>query len=417
MSKNEKLSTESYKGVRDFYPKEQAALNYLFKTMRTVVERAGYVEYGASVLEPAELYKSKNAENEEIINEQTYTFTDRGGREVTLRPEMTPTVARMVAAKRREFGYPLRLYCIPNFFRYERPQRGRLREFWQLNVDIFGSRSLAADTEVIGVAHRIMHALGGSENDFVIKLGSRPAMNKVAEDAGLTDEATKKFFALLDRRAKMPAVEFDTGLHELGVPQSAVSPDEIPADVAEVLSGLAAEGITNVQYDPSIVRGFAYYTGIVFEVFDTHEQNNRAVGGGGRYDNLTALFDNDPMPGVGFAMGDEALRLFMEVRGLIPPYTPPTALYVALAAPELLGDATALVRELRQAGVNVAQDFGERKLGDQIKAAAKNSIPYLLVVGADELMAGAFTVRNLVTGAEEHVGREQLASYFLTLPL
>ncbi|KKW32677.1 MAG: Histidine-tRNA ligase, partial [Parcubacteria group bacterium GW2011_GWA1_53_13] len=144
MSKKDKLSTEPYKGVRDFYPEDQALLQYFIDTCRTVAERTGYVEYGASVLEPSELYKNKNAENEEIIKEQTYTFVDRGGREVTLRPEMTPTVARMVAGRRREFGFPLRLYCVPNFFRYERPQRGRLREFWQLNVDLFGSTSPAA---------------------------------------------------------------------------------------------------------------------------------------------------------------------------------------------------------------------------------------------------------------------------------
>jgi len=414
MSKSAKLSTESYKGVRDFFPEDQARLNYLFKVMRMVVERVGYVEYGASVLEPAELYKSKNAENEEIIKEQTYTFTDRGGREVTLRPEMTPTVARMVAAKRREFGYPLRLYCIPNFFRYERPQRGRLREFWQLNVDIFGSRSAAADAEVIGVAYGIMYALGGSENDFVIKVGSRPAMNAVAERAGLSPEEQKKFFALLDRREKMPATEFEKGLSDLGVPQSAVSADEVPDDVATMLADFRAQGVANIVYDPSIVRGFAYYTGIVFEVFDLHPQNNRAVGGGGRYDNLTELFDDEPLPGVGFAMGDEALRLFMDVRGLTPPYTPPTVAYIALTSPELLPEATKLAQELRQAGVCVAQDFGERKLGDQIKAATKHQIPYVVIVGQDELMAGAFTVRNLTTGTEEHIGRERLAAYFLT---
>ncbi|MEK7109150.1 MAG: histidine--tRNA ligase [Patescibacteria group bacterium] len=422
MSKSEKLTTqklptESYKGVRDFYPPEQAQLNYLFTTMRMVAERAGYVDYGASVLEPAELYKSKNAENEEIIKEQTYTFVDRGGREVTLRPEMTPTVARMVAAKRREFGYPLRLYCIPNFFRYERPQRGRLREFWQLNVDLFGSRSPAADAEVIGIAYGVMRALGGSENDFVIKVGSRPAMNQVAERAGLSPEATKKFFALLDRRAKISAVEFEQGLRELGVPLSAVSAEEVPADVAQMLADFRTQGVGNIVYDPSIVRGFAYYTGIVFEVFDLHPANNRAVGGGGRYDNLTELFDDEPLPGVGFAMGDEPLRLFMEARGLIPPYAPPTQAYVALAAPEVLPEATKLVQELRQAGVCVAQDFGERKLGDQLKTASKHQIPYVIIVGQDELMAGAFTVRNLATGKEEHVGREQLAPYFLTLKI
>lgn len=411
---SKKLPTDPYKGVRDFYPEDQAFLNYLFGTIRKMVEKAGYVEYGASVLEPSELYKSKNAENEEIINEQTYTFIDRGEREVTLRPEMTPTVARMVAARRRELGFPLRLYCIPNFFRYERPQRGRLREFWQLNVDIFGSRSLAADAEVIGVAYGVMRALGGTESDFVIKVGSRPHLNAVAENAGLSPEQTKKFFALLDRRDKIAAIDFEQQLQDLGLQASAVSATDVPDDVAQIIKDFAAAGINNIVYDPAIVRGFAYYTGLVFEIFDTHPQNNRAVGGGGRYDNLTELFDNDPMPGVGFAMGDEALRLFMDVRGLIPPYTPPTQAYLATPDPALAVQVQAFAGELRRAGVNVAIDFGERKLGDQIKTAAKHKIPYLVVVGQDELASGEFVVKNLDSGAEERLGREQLAEFFLS---
>ncbi len=409
---SKKLSTEPYKGVRDFYPEDQAFLNALFKTMRTFLEKVGYVEYHASILEPSELFKSKGADNEEIINEQSYTFVDRGEREVTLRPEMTPTLARMVAHKRRELGFPLRWYSIPNCFRYERPQRGRLREFWQLNVDIFGSRSIYADAEVIGTAYGLMRALGGTESDFVIKVGSRPAMNKVAEDAGLSPETTKKFFGLLDRRDKISKVDFEAGLREVGVSPAVVSADAVPEDIAKMIEEFRAAGVNNIVYDPAIVRGFAYYTGIVFEVFDTHPQNNRAVGGGGRYDNLTALFDDEPLPGTGFAMGDEALRLFMEVRGLIPEYVSPTQVYVAVTAPELALQAQTLAGEMRRGGVNVAIDFGERKLGDQIKVAAKHKIPWLIVVGENELTSGEFKIKNLASGAEEPVQREKLAAFF-----
>ncbi len=414
MSKN-KLPTEPYKGVRDFYPEDQAFQKYLFSTIRAMVERAGYVEYNASILEPSELYKAKNAANEEIISDQTYSFTDRGDRDVTLRPEMTPSLARMVAAKRRELGYPLRLYSIPNCFRYERPQRGRLREFWQPNVDLFGSRSPAADAEVIGVAYGIMRSLGGGEEDFVIKVGSRPAMNAVAERAGLTPEQTKKFFGLLDRRDKISSVDFEQGLRELGLQPSAVSASDVPEDIAKMIADFAAAGINNIVYDPAIVRGFAYYTGIVFEVFDLHPQNNRALGGGGRYDNLTELFDDEPLPGVGFAMGDEGLRLFMEVRGLIPPYMPPTQVYVAVTAPELALEAQTLAGEMRRQGVNVAIDFGERKLGDQIKTADKHRIPWLVIVGQDELASGEFTVKNLSSGTQETMRREELGAFFLNL--
>ncbi len=413
MSKGkEKLSTEPYKGVRDFYPEDQAFLNYLFATIRTVVESVGYVEYHASILEPAELYKAKGSDNEEIINDQSYTFTDRGGREVTLRPEMTPTVARMVAARRRELGFPLRLYSIPNVFRYERPQRGRLREHWQLNVDLFGSRSLAADAEIIGVAYGVMSAFGAKESDFVIKVGSRQAINAIAQEQQLTDEQTKKLFMLLDRRAKISEVDFDSGLRELGVNKSLFSPKNVPHDIEKMLKDFADAGINNIVYDPSVVRGFAYYTGVVFEVFDTHPENNRALFGGGRYDNLTALFDDEALPGVGFGMGDVTIRDFLSVRGLIPPYTPPTKVYIAVTKSELALAAQTLAGALRRNGVNVAIDFGERKLGDQIKTASKHAIPYLLVVGEDELASGQFTVRNLGTGAEEKLDIEGLADYF-----
>lgn len=406
-----KLSTEPYKGVRDFYPEDFATLKYILDTWRSTLERVGYVEYEASILEPAELYRAKGAENVEMANEQTYTFTDRGEREVTLRPEMTPTVARMVAGRRRELGFPLRYYSIPNCFRYERTQRGRLREFWQLNVDIFGSRSAAADAEVLAVAYGLPVAFGASESDFIIKVGSRTFLNAAMDTLGLDEDARRRLFALLDRRQKMPREEFLHALSELSVPESAILPEEPPADIAEILEQFKQSGITNIVWDPSIVRGFAYYTGMVFEVFDTHPDNNRSLMGGGRYDNLTALFDDEPLPGVGFAISDETMRIFLEVRGLVPQYQSPTKVYVAVTAPELAYDAQNLAGELRRAGINTAIDFGEKKLGDQIKTATKHKVPWLIVAGEDELQKGEFTVRNLESGHEETMPREALPTY------
>jgi histidyl-tRNA synthetase len=406
--KDHKLSVEPYKGVRDFYPEDAAALRSIFSTWRSVVEKCGYVEYNASILEPSELYKAKGSDNEEIVKDQTYTFTDRGGREVTLRPEMTPTVARMVAAKRRELGFPLRLYSIPNVFRYERPQRGRLREHWQLNVDLFGSRSLAADAEVIGVAYGIMRAFGARQSDFIIKVGSRAAINGIAQEHSLSDEDTRVFFGLLDRRDKISSVDFDAGLQKLGINKSLLSPHNVPHDIEKMLKDFNDAGIGNIVYDPAIVRGFAYYTGTVFEVFDTHPDNNRALFGGGRYDNLTALFDDEALPGVGFGMGDVTMKDFLAVRGLIPPYTPPTRVYLAVTSPELATAAQSLAGALRTEGINAAIDFGERKLGDQIKAAGKHGIPYLVVVGERELESGEFSLRDMQSGAEEKVSQEEL---------
>jgi len=414
MSKKERLSTEHYRGVRDFYPEDQAFLHYFLKTVRMVVERVGYVEYEASILEPAELYKTKGAENEEMVQSQTYTFVDRGGREVTLRPEMTPTVARMVAAKRRELGFPLRWYSLPNCFRYERPQRGRLREFWQPNIDIFGSYSPSADAEIIGVAYGIMRAFGAQESDFVIKVGSRVELNRIAESLSLDGRGKNNFIALLDRKSKIDQQDFAAQLAGFGATESTLSAGP-PVEISKMLQDFKNAGINNIVWDPSIVRGFAYYSGMVFEVFDTHPDNNRALMGGGRYDNLTQLFDDEPLPGVGFAMGDETIRLFLESRGLLPAYLPPTQVYLATLSPDLTPTVQTLGAELRQAGVNVAIDFGERKLADQIKTASKHKIPYLIVVGEDEITSGNFTVRNLESGAEKKVSRGDLPDFFKTV--
>ena len=410
-----KLSTESYKGVRDFYPEDQARLNYFFDTYRRVCERFGYVEYHASILEPSELYKAKGADNEEIVNEQTYSFIDRGEREVTLRPEMTPTVARMVAHKRRELGFPLRFYSIPNVFRYERPQRGRLREHWQLNVDLFGSHSFLAETEVIVLSYELMLEFGAKPNDFEIHISSRSFLNTLAQELGLDDQKTRAMFALLDRKAKLSEEEFTNQLTALGVLPSYLEPHKVPEDVQKVLNALQAAGITNANFDPSVVRGFAYYTGVVFEVFDTDPQNNRAMWGGGRYEDLTKLFDNESITGVGFGLGDVTLRDFLEVRGLLPQYAPPTMLYIAVTDQALATAASELAQELRAKGVCVAVDFGDRKLGKQIEAASKHKIPYVVVVGETELASGEFKVKNLTSGVEETVARTELPNYFLNL--
>ena len=408
--KNTELSTEPYKGVRDFYPEDQEVQNYIFGTMREMAQKCGYAEYNASILEPAELYRGKNAENEEIINEQTYTFTDRGEREVTLRPEMTPTVARMVAAKRRELSFPLRWYSIPNVFRYERPQRGRLREHWQLNVDLFGSESPAAEVEILAMAWGLMSKFGATKEDFEIRVSSRAFLNSLFAQLGLPEEKKRQVVHLLDRKAKITREEFAEGLEAIGVSEDAFSPKETPADVAAVLAPLHETGFDNIVFNPSVVRGFDYYTGIVFEVFDKHPENNRSLFGGGRYDNLLAIFGQEPLPAVGFGMGDVTIRDFLAVRNLLPEYVSTTNVYLAVTSATLVFEAMKLAGELRQAGITVAVDLGDKKLGDQIKAADKQRIPYVIVVGEDELKNGVFKLKELKSGEEREIKRDSLAS-------
>jgi len=394
--KAKKLSTESYKGVRDFYPEDMFIQNHIFSTWKKVTESFGYAEYSASILEPTELYRSKTSE--EIVNEQTYTFKDRGDRDVTLRPEMTPTVARMVAGRRRELGFPLRWYSIPNVFRYEQPQRGRLREHWQLNADIFGAEGADADIEIITLTYNIMKAFGAKDEDFVIKINNRKVFEDLATKHGLTAEKKTQLLRIMDKKDKLPPKEFQQKLDDLIEWNFDQATSESP-DVAEVRLRLAKQGIKNVVFDISIARGFEYYTGTVFEVFDTNPENKRSLFGGGRYDNLTAHFGGDSIPAVGFGMGDVTIRDFLLTHNLLPDYKSTAHIFIAT-----IGDvndfALETAKKLREQNINVEVNVGDKKLGDQIKLADKHKIPFVLTLGEDEVKNKTFPVKNLASGEE-----------------
>ncbi|HEX9608927.1 MAG TPA: histidine--tRNA ligase [Candidatus Paceibacterota bacterium] len=410
--KKDKLSTEPYKGVRDFYPRDMFVQNYLFDTMREVAERYGYQEYSASILEPTELYEAKSSE--EIVSEQTYTFLDRGDRSVTLRPEMTPSVARMVAAKRRELGFPLRLYSIPNVFRYERPQRGRLREHWQLNCDIFGISEFEADTEIILLASEIMKAFGAKENDFEIRIGSRNTLEVLDMKLikrGISEMDRKQIRSLLDKKGKMPEDERQKEIERLAGGKIEPQESDDSKEIRRILSDL---GIANVTFDFNVVRGFEYYTGMIFEVFDTSPDNNRSLFGGGRYDNLLDIFGAEPVPAVGFGMGDVTMRDFLETHKLLPPYVPSTDLYMAVLGNEHVGAAHAFSEKLRAQGLNVAIDYSARKVADQIKAADKLGIRFVTFVGSDEVASKKYTVKNLKTGEEKELEESAVGDFIWT---
>ncbi len=347
-SKKIKLSTEPYKGVRDFYPADMAIQNYIFGIWKKTAESFGYEEYSGSVLEPTELYKAKSGD--EIVNEQTYTFKDKGDREVSLRPEMTPTVARMIAAKRKELKFPVRWYSIPGLFRYEKPQRGRLREFFQFNADIFGIEGMEADIEMIALAYETMKNFGVKDGQFEIRLS-----------AGAN--ASKKDAELLMNKLK-----------------------EI--------------GILNVRFDETIARGAQYYTGIVFEIYDTGKENPRALFGGGRYDNLLDIFGVEKIPAVGFGMGDVGIRNMLETYGLLRVVSLATKLYLCPMSENEIPFAQKLAQKIRMNGVNTAVDYSGKKVGDQIKYADKNNIPFVAIIGEEEVKTGTFKVKELSTSKE-----------------
>jgi histidyl-tRNA synthetase len=397
-----RLPTDPYKGTRDFYPEDMAIQRYIFDTWAKTAESFGYERYDASILEPSELYKSKGAENEEMVNEQTYTFIDRGEREVTLRPEMTPTVARMVAGKRRDLSFPVRWYSIPNLFRYERPQRGRLREHWQLNCDMFGADDVSADVEIISLAYHTLTSFGATPDMFEIRVNSREWLNSHLEEKGLSEEQKKAMILLLDKKDKID--NFDEEAEKI-IGEKYVLPDtiEMESPLMRVINELSELGITNVTFSPSIVRGFNYYTGIVFEVYDTSGENNRAMMGGGRYDNLTQLFGGDPISGIGFGMGDVIMRDFLETRKLLPPTVGVTApvLTVLPMDTSLNLDGEKVAQEFRHAGIRTSVDLSDKKVGKKIGNASDVGVSFIIVVGEDEAESQTFTLKNLKTSEEK----------------
>jgi histidyl-tRNA synthetase len=399
--------TDSYKGVRDFYPEDQRIQNFMFGAMRRTVESYGYEEYNASILEPTELYAAKSSD--EIVSEQTYTFEDRGGRSVTLRPEMTPTVARMVANRKRELGYPLRWYCIQNFFRYDRQQRGRLREFWQLNVDLFGVPGIEGDVEIIETAYRTLTGYGATSADFKILVGSRTILTEAFARAGLSAEQQKSMRMLLDKRAKMEPAAFLAARKEITPEPVEDMLGDITGPMAELLIILEKRGIP-VTYDPSVVRGFEYYTDIVFEAFDTNPANTRSILGGGRYDSLVEKYGSEPVAAVGFAMGDVVLRDFLETHNLMPPLVPSTRLYLAAIGDV---DATDVIDTLRASGVNVAVGMKHDKISDHIRSADKLGIPYFAAFGDNEAQSGEIAIKHLSTGTETKIALDKVYAFLL----
>lgn len=424
------LSTAPYKGTRDYYPADKRVQNYIFSKWRQVAESFGYEEYGAPLLEPLDLYAAKTGQ--EIVNEQTYTFTDRGGRVVAIRPEMTPTVSRMIAARQQETGYPARWYSIANYMRYERPQRGREREFWQLNVDLFGVSGTQADAEQILVAHSLMKAFGATEKMYTIRINDRQLIEAMMHDyLGLSTVQSEMMIKLFDRKGKIEPEAFRDQAIEIFGKEAAADGlkkiaklitsnhiDTLPSALAELepvkqlkelFTMIHAAGVRNAVFDVTLMRGFDYYTGMVFEVFDNHPENNRAMFGGGRYDGLVSLFGGEPVPTVGFAPGGTTMEVFLRSHELLPDLSSTTDVYMIVLGNSLRG-AQKLARELREEGVNVAVDVTGRKLDKQIKAAVKMKIPYLLFVGEKELSEEIYRLKDVKHEKEYELSLERIVT-------
>lgn len=406
---------QTLKGFRDFFPDECAARNYIFEAWRTVAKRYGFVEYEGPVLEPTDLYKKKSGD--EIVG-QLFCFVDKGERDVSMRPELTPTLARMVAARQRDFRKPLRWFSIGQFFRYERHQKGRGREFYQFNCDILGEPSAAADAELAALSIDIMRELGFTSKDFRLRISDREAWTRFASDSGVDEEQLTDFLQVIDKMERTKPEDFEKSLSQFGLAPSDIA-DFIDRgtgaseNLKSILSELEARGLSEfVEVDLRIVRGLAYYTGAVYEIFDIGK-GMRAVAGGGRYDQLLELIGGVDMAACGFAMGDMVITdLVRETEG--PDEKLATAVsyqlgidvYVVVAEEEKRPEVNQVVQTLRDSGLQTAFSMTPNKIGKQFQAAEQMNSRFAVVIGSEY---PEVTVKNLAERSEITCKSEELA--------
>lgn len=428
------LSNRPPKGTADWWPDEFGVRSYIFSTWRRVNRQFGYEEYMTPVLEMADIYRAKSGED--VGGKELMTMTDRAGREMAIRPEMTPSVTRMVSRFYKQAPKPLRLFSIANFFRNERPQRGRNREFWQLNSDIFGSDSLNADLEVLQLAMELMLAFGPPAGSFNLNINHRILIDAILHEvAAVPDDLHTQTVRILDKFDKLPEEKFDNLLAELGFAnETAVALktfmgcntadqliENFPQleensgyqETSQLLTSLNELGYEDwVVFNPSIIRGFDYYDGMVFEVFDNHPDNNRALFGGGRYNGLGSIFGASDLPAVGFAPGDETTKLFLEAWELVPerPFAHKT-LFFPLLDDELHSDALQIVRQLRQAGFNVEMGIEKQSFKQAFKYADSKSFDAIILYGSNEAEQGVVTLRDLTTGDQHSLTPDALIQF------
>ncbi|WP_246430961.1 histidine--tRNA ligase [Prosthecobacter dejongeii] len=411
-------SFRTVKGFRDFFPEECALRNYIFDTWRSVARRYGFVEYEAPVVESTDLYRKKSGDE---ITSQLFCFSDKADREISLRPEVTPSLARMATARHRDYKKPMKWFQIGSCFRYEEPQEGRTREFIQFNADILGDASQGTDAELVALSIDVMLAFGIQAEDFVIRLSNRQIWTDFLADKNIAVEHTSAFLQIIDKIERAKPEDTAKKLEAIGLTLDEVrnfmtaTDGDHPA-FAALKADLSARGLWSyVKIDASIVRGLAYYTGTVFEVFDL-KHGLRAVAGGGRYDKLCSLMSDGSvdMPAAGFAMGDVVLGILLSKTpgaqfGITEYLNAQQGVeaYVVIADEAQRAPALATVQALRSAGVRVDYSFSAQKVGKQFQAAENQKARLAVVFGAEYPQVA---IKNLVSRSQELVAVEQLVS-------
>jgi histidyl-tRNA synthetase len=418
------MSQGALPGFRDFYPEQLATRNYLMSVWRDVARRYGFVEYDGPPLEPLDLYTKKSGD--EIVG-QLYTFTDKGDRQVALRPEMTPTLARMVSAKASSMRKPIRWFSVPQLFRYERQQKGRLREHFQLNVDILGEASVAADAELLAVAIDVMRALGLSAQDVRARVSDRRLLTALLAHVGVKKAEFPAVFAAIDKAGREPRdvtlakvekavadAEARRGVE--GILRNSTNLDALESEFAdapkaveeisrmrEYLGFLDALGVGEwVDFDLSIVRGLAYYTGKVFELFDAKGEF-RAICGGGRYDDLLSTIGGVDLPALGFGMGDVVLTELLKARDLVPSAELGTEYWVAAEDDSLLPEVMTVAGRLRAKSRSVEYALKSQTLARQLKTASSAGVKNVVLLRREDYANGNVTLKTLADGSERSV--------------
>ncbi len=407
---------QAVKGTREFYPEEMALRNYIYEKVRAASQSFGYQEWDGPFIESIDLYAAKSGE--ELVRKQSFVFEDRGGDLVTLRPELTPSLARMIAAKQNELTFPLRWWSFGPFWRYEQPQKGRTREFFQWNIDMLGVDSPEADAELIAVAVTFLRSVGLDPRQATVFVNNRAFMNSQFDVLGIPREKWPDVSSLIDRRSKMEAAKWDAYALEIGLSQKQLDGLKTllgdfdlwkkSEELVRLFTALDALGVRDyVKFDPNIMRGLLYYTGTVFEAFETSGSLRRAILGGGRYDNLLADVGGKPLPATGFAMGDVVIGIVLQENGLLPEFVPtPAPVLVTVFDKTLSMKSYALANELRRAGINTAVYPEPAKLPKQFKFADKMKMRVALVLGPDEVEKGRVVVKDLSNGSQQTVEKE-----------
>lgn len=428
---NSRLSKLPYKGTSDSYPEDMIARNFIFDTWSRVAKRFGYEEYDTPLIEDANLYRVKSGE--ELANTQLYSFTDKGGREISLRPEMTPSLARIVAKRKNELTIPIRWFNVGKYYRYEKPQRGRSREFIQLNIDILGVSTIEAELEIIQYVMEVMKEFKAPKETFELKINSRYLLDYLFENILELDNVMKsKVSKAIDNYLKLKENDFQDYLAEIGLKDNQIKKlldfltwsledlEEIKEsskgakELIELFSKCNSLNIENVKFCPYIVRGLEYYTGIVIEMFDIGSKDNpRALFGGGRYDDLLSIFGEEEIPAFGLGWGDITTYNYLLTYNLIPEIKTNTEVFVTLMDKSLFDETSKLATYLRSKSINTQMQLTESKLQKQLRCASRKGIPWVVIVGEDEIKNKTVILKDMTKNKQYNLKMEEIPNKIL----